>query len=203
MKRLLLLLLGIALGAGATWWSINRAAAPDPRTGIAAASLDAIRAQNRLTVFAGRFTVAVSTRIERMGLVAEKTMIVPATVRYEIDCARLGADDAVWDAEARVLTVRLPDIELAEPEVDLAGLREYSSSGLLMAVTDAESVIDRANRAKIRDAVMKEADTRLIRDLARGAARSAVTQGFSLPLAAAGLDARVIVRFPDESGFGL
>jgi hypothetical protein len=203
MKRLLLLLLGIALGAGATWWSINRAAAPDPRTGIAAASLDAIRAQNRLTVFAGRFTVAVSTRIERMGLVAEKTMIVPATVRYEIDYARLGADDAVWDAEARVLTVRLPDIELAEPEVDLAGLREYSSSGLLMAVTDAESVIDRANRAKIRDAVMKEADTRLIRDLARGAARSAVTQGFSLPLAAAGLDARVIVRFPDESGFGL
>jgi hypothetical protein len=72
-----------------------------------------------------------------------------------------------------------------------------------MALGNAEEVIDAANRAKIRAAVLKEADTGLLRELARSAARTAVERGFALPLAAAGIDARVIVRFPDESGYGL
>jgi hypothetical protein len=197
-------IIGLLLGLGGMWlWQRQSADEAPSAESVAAASLDAVRAQNRLTVFAGRFTVAVTTRVEKLGLAAEKTLIVPATVRYDIDYARLQRDDIVWDAGARTLTVRLPDIAIAEPQVDMQGIREYGGGTFLLAISDAESVIDKANRAKIRDAVIKEADTSVMRDLARASARTAVERGFALPLEAAGVDARVIVRFPDESGYGL
>lgn len=203
MKTVLTLLAGLLLGALAMWFVARDDDKPVDAQSIAAASLDAVRAQNKLTVFAGRFTVAVSTRVEKLGLSAEKTLIVPATVRYDIDYSKLGRDDIVWDEGSRVMTVRLPDIQLDEPQVDMANIREYGGGTILMALGNAEEVIDAANRSKIRTAVLKEADTRLLRELARSSARTAVERGFALPLAAAGIDARVIVRFPDESGYGL
>lgn len=203
MKTVLTLLAGLLLGALAMWYVGRDKAEPVDAQSVAAASLDAIRAQNKLTVFAGRFTVAVSTRVEKLGLSAEKTLIVPATVRYDIDYSKLGRDDIVWDEGARVMTVRLPDIQLDEPQVDMANIREYGGGMILMALGNAEEVIDAANRTKIRTAVLKEANTGLLRELARSSARTAVERGIALPLAAAGIDARVIVRFPDESGYGL
>ncbi|WP_374595811.1 DUF4230 domain-containing protein [Sphingosinicella sp.] len=203
MKTVLTLLAGLLLGALAMWFVARDDDKPVDAQSIAAASLDAVRAQNKLTVFAGRFTVAVSTRVEKLGLSAEKTLIVPATVRYDIDYSKLRRDDMVWDEGARVMTVRLPDIQLDEPQVDMANIREYGGGTILMALGNAEEVIDAANRTKIRAAVLKEADTGLLRELARSSARTAVERGFALPLAAAGIDARVIVRFPDESGYGL
>lgn len=203
MKTVLTLLAGLLLGALAMWFVARDDDKPVDAQSIAAASLDAVRAQNKLTVFAGRFTVAVSTRVEKLGLSAEKTLIVPATVRYDIDYSKLGRDDIVWDEGSRVMTVRLPDIQLDEPQVDMANIREYGGGTILMALGNAEEVIDAANRRKIREAVLKEADTGLLRELARSSARTAVERGFALPLAAAGIDARVIVRFPDESGYGL
>jgi len=203
VKTVLTLLAGLLLGAIAMWFVDRDNDKPVDAQSIAAASLDAIRAQNKLTVFAGRFTVAVSTRVEKLGLSAEKTLIVPATVRYDIDYSKLGRDDIVWDEGSRVMTVRLPDIRLDEPQVDMANIREYGGGTILMALGNAEEVIDAANRSKIRAAVLKEADTGLLRELARSSARTAVERGFALPLAAAGIDARVIVRFPDESGYGL
>jgi len=203
VKTVLTLLAGLLLGALAAWFLGRDKVKPVDAQSIAAASLDAIRAQNKLTVFAGRFTVTVSTRVEKLGLSAEKTLIVPATVRYDIDYSKLGRDDIVWDEGSRVMTVRLPDIQLDEPQVDMANIREYSGGTILMALGNAEEVIDAANRSKIRTAVLKEADTTLVRELARSSARTAVERGFALPLAAAGIDARVIVRFPDESGYAL
>lgn len=203
MKTVLTLLAGLLLGALAMWFVARDDDKPVDAQSIAAASLDAVRAQNKLTVFAGRFTVAVSTRVEKLGLSAEKTLIVPATVRYDIDYSKLGRDDIVWDEGSRVMTVRLPDIQLDEPQVDMANIREYGGGTILMALGNAEEVIDAANRTKIRAAVLKEADAGLLRELARSSARTAVERGFALPLAAAGIDARVIVRFPDESGYGL
>lgn len=203
VKTVLTLLAGLLLGALAMWFVARDDDKPVDAQSIAAASLDAVRAQNKLTVFAGRFTVAVSTRVEKLGLSAEKTLIVPATVRYDIDYSKLGRDDIVWDEGSRVMTVRLPDIQLDEPQVDMANIREYGGGTILMALGNAEEVIDTANRRKIREAVLKEADTGLLRELARSSARTAVERGFALPLAAAGIDARVIVRFPDESGYGL
>jgi hypothetical protein len=200
----LTLVVGLALGIlGAMRWQGPAAVVglkPEV-SAIAAASLDAVRAQNRLTAFAARFTVDVtSTARTPLGLTAQKTMIVPGTVRYELDWTKVGQQDLRWDAATRTLSVTLPGIELSEPQVDLARIREYSQGRTLMALTDAEDRLDASNRAQIREALLREARRPVLAKLARDATRAAVERSFVLPLSAAGVEARVIARFPDETG---
>lgn len=177
---------------------------PSPET-VVATSLEAMQAQNRLTPFTARFVSVVTSKQRRLaGLFeAERTLILPGTARYEVDMAALEADDLDWDEESGTLTVTLPEIEIAGPEVDLAGAREYGEDGILGALTDAEQVLSDANqRAALAD-LRKQAGGAVPMRLAREAAREAVTRNFELPLRVAGLEnARVIARFesdPDPS----
>ena len=202
MRAALALLAGILIGAAALWgWTQQRDVAPDVET-IAASSLNAVRAQNRLSVFAGRFTVAVTSRAERFGFAAEKTMIVPATVRYEIDYSKLTADDLHWDPATNEMLVTLPQVEVSEPEIDLARMRDYGEGAVLLTLGDREEALDAANRKKVRAAVMDEARSPLMLELAREAGREAAGRGFRLPLEAAGVPATVTVRYADEAGSG-
>ena len=168
-------------------------------TSIADASLAAVQAQNRLTAFAARFTVDVtSTARMKIGLTANKTMIVPGTVRYELDWNRLKRGDLAWDAATRTLTVAAPPVELSEPQVDLTRIREYEDGRLLMAISNAESQMDAANRAQLRTALLAEARNPALMRMAEDATRAAVERTFALPLPAAGVPATVVVRFPHE-----
>lgn len=201
MRRLGLVIvalaLGLALGALAVLqWRGDR---ETDVTSIAAASLEAVQAQNRLTAFAARFTVAVTSEAQRLGLSARKTMIVPGLVRYELDWAKVQASDLIWDAGTRRLSVTLPPVEISEPAVDLARIQEYEDGRLLMALGNAERSLDAANRAKLREALLNEARAPTLVKLARDATRAAVERTFELPLTAAGVDADVVVRFRDEA----
>jgi hypothetical protein len=167
---------------------------------IAQANLQAVQAQNRLTAFAARFTVAVTSEAQRLGLSARKTLIVPGLVRYELDWTKVQPGDLAWDAAAKRLLVTLPPVEISEPAVDLAKLQEYEDGRLLMALGNAERALDAANRAKLREALQKEARAPTLVKLARDATRAAVERTFELPLTAAGVDADVVVRFRDEAG---
>lgn len=166
---------------------------------IAAASLVAAQAQARLTAFAARFTVTITSQQRRLGLTASKTLIVPGLVRYEFDFAKLKQGDLRWNEAERVMLIDAPAIEIARPSVELAGVREYDSGGLLMRLTDAEDTLDAANRAEVDRALIREANNPLLLKLARDATRASIARAFALPLAAAGIEARVIVRFPDEA----
>lgn len=202
MRRLglatLALLIGIALGAlVVSKWHTTKE--PDVAS-IAQANLQAVQAQNRLTAFAARFTVAVTSEVQRLGLSSRKTMIVPGLVRYELDWTKLQASDLRWEAVTRTLTVDLPPIEVSEPAVDLTKMQEYEDGRVLMALGNAERALDAANRAKLREALLKEAKAPTLIRMARDATRAAVERTFELPLTAAGLDANVVVRFRDEAG---
>lgn len=201
MKRLGLavvaLVIGLALGALAvSQWRGDRTT---DVTSIAQANLEAVQAQNRLTAFAARFTVAVTSEAQRLGLSARKTMIVPGLVRYELDWAKVQPSDLTWDAGTRRLSVTLPPVEISEPAVDLARIQEYEDGRLLMALGNAERTLDAANRAKLREALLNEARAPTLVKLARDATRAAVERTFELPLTAAGVDADVVVRFRDEA----
>lgn len=201
MRRLVIgtvaLVIGLVLGALAV--SKWRSEPDTDVTSIAAASLEAVQAQNRLTAFAARFTVAVTSEAQRLGLSARKTMIVPGLVRYELDWAKVQASDLAWDVGARRLSVTLPPVEISEPAVDMARIQEYEDGRLLMALGNAERRLDVANRAKLREALLKEARAPTLVKLARDATRAAVERTFELPLTAAGVDADVVVRFRDEA----
>ena len=176
---------------------------PDPDT-VVSTSLQAMQAQNRLVPFTARFVSVVTSRQRRFAglLEAERTLILPGTARYEIDMADLRREDLEWDAATSTLTVTLPDLEIAGPEVDLEGAQEYANEGILGAVTNAEEVLSESNqRAALAD-LRKQARGAVPMNAAREAARDAVSRNFELPLAVAGIpEARVVARFasdPDE-----
>lgn len=172
---------------------------PDP-VSIASASLDGLREQNRLTVFSASYNATVTTTVSRLGLSARKTLIMPGSVRYEVDLAKLDADKVRWDAETGTLSVEMPPIEIARPEVQIDRIQSYDDGGILMALTDAEQILDQANRKKGVAELAKQAENPLQMRLARNAARRAVETSFALPLRAAGLDAKVDAFFDFERG---
>lgn len=174
---------------------------PDPES-VVSSSLQSMRAQNRLVPFVARFVSVTSSKQERLGfLTAERTLILPGTVRYELDLAKIDRDNLDWDAGTNTLRVRLPDIEIAGPEVDLRAAREYGSNGILTAITDAEQKLDAANRGLAIADLRKQASADTPMRLAREAARQAVERSFAMPLRAAGIeDARVVARFAAEEG---
>jgi hypothetical protein len=172
---------------------------PDPES-VVTSSLQSMRAQNRLVPFVARFVSVTSSRQEKFGLAAERTLILPGTVRYELDLAKIERDDLAWDGGRKTLTVRLPEIEIAGPEVDLKAAREYGSGGILSAISDAESQLDEANRSLAVVDLRKQAAAPTPMRLAREAARDAVERSFAMPLAAAGIaDVQVVARFANEA----
>lgn len=192
------LLLGLVLGGAGLVGRIF--GGPDPKV-IATSSLESMRAQNRLIVFAARYVSVSNAKESRLGFSTERTLILPGDVRYELDLSKLDQQDVSWDKGTNSLRVRLPDIEIAGPDVDLTHAREYGSGGLLATFTNAEQGLDQANRAKAVADLRQQAKAQVPMHLAREAARQAVERSFAMPLKAAGFsDAKVVAKFADEGG---
>lgn len=173
---------------------------PNPKT-IATASLESMRAQNRLTVFAARYVSVVTSQQQRLGglVSSERTLILPGDVRYELDLSKLQNGDVAWDSSGHKLTVKLPEIEIAGPDVDLNAVKEYGGGGVLSALTNANQQLDATNRARAVTDLRKQAQGQVPMQLARQAARTAIERSFAMPLVAAGFkDAKVVARFPTD-----
>lgn len=193
------LILGVLLGV-TTGIADRIFGGPNPKT-IASASLESMRAQNRLTVFAARYVSVVTSAQDRLGglVSSERTLILPGDVRYELDMSKLQADDVSWDDSSHTLKVRLPEIELAGPDVDINAVKEYGGGGVLSALTNANQLLDEANRQRAVSDLRKQATAAVPMQLARQSARAAVERSFAMPLLAAGFkDVKVVARFPTE-----
>ena len=199
LPPLLALLVGAGIGLLLRPAPGARAAGPDAEA-IAHAALLSLRDEGRLTAFVGRFVAVVSASESRLGLIARKTLILPGSVRYGVDLGRLRRRDLAWDPATRTLSVTLPPLEIAGPELDLTHVQEYSEGGIVMALTDAERTLDQANSRSAQDELMRQARERTPTSLARNAAMRAVARSFAMPLRTAGIDASVAVRFLDPAG---
>jgi hypothetical protein len=188
-------LAGLAL-IGLTWM-VMRGSGPDTES-VASATLKGIREQNRLTTFAANYSAVVTSEQSRFGLTARKTLIMQGLVRYEVDLAKLASNDVRWDSGTNTLRVRIPDIEVSRPQIDLNSIHEYGEGGILIALTDAERTLDKANRAKGEAELIEQAKGPVPMRLARDATRRAIAQNFSVPLKAAGISARVEAKYGDE-----
>jgi Protein of unknown function (DUF4230) len=178
-------------------WIIARNAGSNVES-VASASLQGMREQNRLTAFAANYSAVVTSEQKRFVLTARKTLIMQGLVRYEVDLAKLASNDVRWDDSTKTLRVRIPDIEVASPQIDLGSIQEYGEGGILIALTDAEKALDTANRNKGLAELSRQAKGPVPMRLAREAARRAITQNFAVPLKAAGINARVDAKFGDE-----
>jgi hypothetical protein len=194
------LLLGLLLGAALKIGDSLFGKGPDPTT-IATSSLESMRAQNRLIAFVARYVSVTTSRQSRMGFSAERTLILPGSVRYEVELSKLQPGDVRWDAGSKTLSVRIPDIEVAGPEVDLAAAREYGNGRLVTTIFGGEERLEQANRAGAVADLRKQAQAEVPMRLAREAARRAIERSFAMPLQAAGFaDAKVVARFAAEEG---
>jgi hypothetical protein len=193
------LVLGVVVGmsTGVADWIFG---GPNPKT-IASASLESMRAQNRLVAFVARYVSVVSSEQQRLGglVSSERTLILPGDVRYELDLSKLQPQDVNWDGSSHTLSVKLPEVEIAGPDVDMNAIREYGGNGVLSALTNANQQLDQANRARAVADLRKQATAEVPMRLARQAARQAVERSFAMPLLAAGFkDVKVVARFPTE-----
>jgi hypothetical protein len=178
-------------------WIVTRSVSPSPET-IASASLKGIREQNRLTAFVANYSAVVTSEQRRFGLSARKTLIMQGLVRYEVDMSKLASNDVRWDADTNTLRVRIPDIEIAAPQIDLQSIQEYTDGGVLTALTDAERILDSANRRKGLTEISRQAEGAVPMRLAHEAARRAILQNFSVPMKAAGMDVKVEAKYGSE-----
>ena len=196
----LILLAAAALLLVAVWWGVaawqDWQKGYDPET-VVAASLQGLQEQNVLVPFTARYVAVVTSTQSRLGLSAKKTMIMPGTVRYELDLGKLKQSDLDWDAATNALTVTLPPLRLAGPEIDIDAISEYRDGEILLTLTDAERTLDAANRKRAQEELIAQARGPTPMRLAQGAARTAVEQSFAMPLKAAGIDAKVTARFAD------
>jgi hypothetical protein len=193
------LLLGLLVGT-MTGVADRLFGGPNPTT-IASASLESMRAQNRLTVFAARYVSVVTSAQQRLGglVSSERTLILPGDVRYEVDLSKLQPKDVTWDGSTKTLKVTVPEIEIAGPDVDIKSVKEYGGGGVLSALTAANAQLDQANRARAVADLRKQATAQVPMQLARQSARAAIERSFAMPLLAAGFkDVKVVARFPTE-----
>jgi hypothetical protein len=193
------LILGIVVGTS-TGIADRIFGGPNPKT-IATASLESMRAQNRLIAFVARYVSVVSSEQARFGglINSERTLVLPGDVRYELDLSKLQPNDVSWDGSSHTLKVRLPEIEIAGPDVDINAAREFGQGGVLSALTNSSEQLDQTNRAKAVEDLRKQASAEVPMRLAHQAARAAIERSFAMPLAAAGFkDAKVVARFPTE-----
>jgi hypothetical protein len=194
---LVALVLGVVVGT--TTGIANRIFGGPKAETIASASLESMRAQNRLIAFAARYVSVTTSTTSKFGFSAKRTLILPGDVRYELDLSKLQPGDVKWDGSAHTLSVKLPEIEIAGPDVDLNAVQEYGAGGVLSALTNADQSLDQSNRAAAVADLRKQASAEVPMRLARQAARAAVERSFAMPLVAAGFkDVKVVARFPTE-----
>ena len=199
---ILLVVLALGLGLVIGIWSgiTDRLFGSNPKT-IATASLESMRAQNRLSVFAARYVSVVSSHQQKFGglLNYDRTLILPGDVRYELDMSKLQPNDVNWDKSTRTLSVRLPEIEVAGPDVDIRMVKQYGNGGVLSSLTNADEQLDQVNRDQAVQDLRKQATAAVPMQLARQSARAAVERSFAMPLLAAGFkDVKVVARFPTD-----
>ena len=152
------LVLGVLLGL-TTGIADRIFGGPNPKT-IASASLESMRAQNRLIAFVARYVSVVTQRAaaaRRSYQLGADARSCPATCATNSTCPSSQPKDVSWDGSTHTLRVQLPEIEIAGPDVDLAAAQEYGDGGVLSALTNANQQLDQANRARAVADLRKQA----------------------------------------------
>lgn len=168
---------------------------------VVGSMITGLRQENELTVFSAQVATVTTRERERLGgmLKNRQTTIIPATVEYRLDQRQLTPDRFQWDAAAQTMTLTLPGLTITRPNLDTSRGQFYRSGPPMSAALRDE--LARQGAADANREAVRQASSTALQQMARAAAREAMTQNLLLPLRAAGFGrARVTVRFADEPG---
>lgn len=141
---------------------------------------------------------STATDTRGMGmLTSQRVMKAPFAVDYFVDVSGLDAGDFRWDAGTRTLVVDAPGVRVGAVNVDEAHTYVDRTTGVFVT-RGAMTALQRQASARADRVATAEARNpeRLVQ--AQANARRALGKLFAGPLAAAGLDAKVVVRFASD-----
>ena len=187
---LFLVTLAVAAFFAWKWWQ------PEDLGDPLATSLVAFEKQDKLTVFSAELAPVVSSNDSRMfGLVNSKQVaVIPARVDYTINLASVGRDRLSWNAQEQTLSVRLPALTVSRPNLDEARA-QYLRDGIWIT-REAQDKLTRDNTRLAEAQAVQQAANPVLMNLARQAAKEAISQNLSIPLQVAGHGkAKVVVNF--------
>lgn len=125
---------------------------------------------------------------------------LPYSVDYFVDLSRLGPDDARYDPATRTLLVEIPDVRIAEPNIDLTKGTVGEAEGFWVSREASANLVKRAlnlTRAKADQNARKPE----YQNRANDEARARVASLLEVPLKTTRFDdVKVVVRFASEGG---
>lgn len=147
-------------------------------------------------------TVARAENEGFMGMIkSQQTTTIPFTVDYFVDVSRLGERSYRWDPETKTLTVDIPDVTIAAPNIDETAARSAQSGLYISRSASLDLAKQTSQRAAARSKQAAQKPENM--EKARANARAVVERLAEGPLAAAGLEeVQVAVRFPWEPRSG-
>ena len=205
-KPIIVLLLAVVALLGVFAWAQHRARIEAERTlGLEASRVVAEQFSKAAAVKVGTLSGRTVARAENdgfMGMIkSEQTTTIPFTVDYFVDVSRLGARSYRWDAKTRTLTVDIPDVTVAAPNIDETAARSAQSGLYISRSASLDLAKQTSQRAAARSKQAAQKPENLER--ARANARAVVERLAEGPLSAAGLgEVQVAVRFPWEPRSG-
>ncbi len=205
LKFALAAIVVLAVGA-AIWWANARADRAERQLGLdAARTLSETFAKTRdlrVATLSGEVIARGSDPGFASLLPTSMTVRYPYSVDYFVDLRRIDGSAYRWDAATKTMTVQLPDVVPARPNVDAGGGERIGTTGVFMSRDAAQRLNAQvAARAALRAAESAKKPEHL--DRARASAREAMQDLVGTPLRAAGLgEVKVIVRYPWEKDGG-
>lgn len=157
---------------------------------------EVFRAKRELRV--GQLNGVVIAQSEYRGRMFNPTQRTraPASVDYLLKLQDIRDGDLAWDPAARRMIVRIPDISVEPPNVDMARAEVLSQDGVWIG-RQAGRELNRQAAERISVRADERARNEQNMRQARAAAENAVRQMVRQPLGAAGLDdVTVEVRWP-------
>ena len=141
---------------------------------------------------------STATDTRGMGMfTSERVMKAPFEVEYFVDVSGLDAGDFAWEAASRTLLLNAPAVRVGAVNVDEAHTYVDKTTGLFVTRA-AMTALQRQASARADRVAAAEARKPERLAQAQANARRALTRLFAGPLGAAGLDAKVVVRFADD-----
>lgn len=166
-------------------------------------------AQVLTATFAGRTDLKVSnisgtidvTSIDRGPIFrSEQRATLPFSVDYYVDLSKVDIGDTRYDPQSRRLTIEVPPVRIAEPNIDLTKGRVGAAEGFWVSRRASADLIRRGltlTRAQAEKTAAKPENIRRAHD----EARQRIQALLELPLDAAGHeDISIGVRFAGEQG---
>ncbi len=191
----LLVASALALAAWGLWRAVWPANIGDPL----ATSLTALEKQDSLTVFSAQLSPVVAADDPGLFgvLKSRQVAVIPARVEYRLDLSRIGRSNMGWDKAAQRLDVVLPPLTVSRPNLD-EGHAQYLREGVWISRTTQDK-LTRENTQLAEQQAARQAQSPVLMNLARAAAKDAVRQNLAIPLEVAGFGRlRVSVRFDGE-----